>query len=229
MFSWFKNLFNDNRIPTVSFLEFYKRIAQLKETGIFPYEYNLPQGISFTETFWSEIIGIYRMTLKDGLEREISIFLADGDLIFTSVIKGNESSVTSNHQISVKYIPHPTKKNYFRKEVYLDGKVYKRKDVYYKEAPKKVTIQYLFNLHTHPKNIGTDGYSFLSLQDIKSQLKSNAVVSGLVTDRLWLIVRTDKTPREAILEEKDINVENLKTRMSMVLYCANFNGKAIKQ
>ena len=227
MFSFLRNLFEDNRIPTIPFLEFYKKISQLKENEVFPYEYNLPQGISFPESFWEELVKIYRMTLKDGKEREVSIFEVDGDLVFTSVTKGDEQSVVSNHQISVKYQIHPTRRNYYRKEIYLDGKIYKRIDVYYKSVPKKVTIHFLLNLHSHPK-VG-DQYPFLSLQDIKSQLSSNAVVSGLITDRLWLIVRTEKTSKEVLLTQEEVTVENLRTRMAMICYCANLNGKAIRQ
>lgn len=232
MFTFLKNMFTDNRIPSISFLEFYKKINRLKEDGLFPFEYNLPQAISFPESFWKEVISIHKMTLADGLEREISVFWVDGELIFTSVVKGQESSVTSNHNISVKYVPHPTKKGYFRKEIYMDGSIYKRKDVYYKDAPKKVSIQYLFNLHTHPKHIFENGqaiFSFVSKQDMVSQLQSKAIVSGLVTDKLWLFVRTSNTPVSIVMEESNISVNTLKSDMKMVIYCAELFKKAIKQ
>lgn len=232
MFSFLKNIFTDNRIPSISFLEFYKKINRLKEDSLFPFDYNLPQAIAFPESFWEEVISIHKMTLKDGLEREVSVFVADGELIFTSVVKGKESSVTSNHSISVKYLPHPTKKGYFRKEVYMDGSVYKRRDVYFKDAPKKVSIQYLFNLHTHPKHGLENGegiFSFASRQDMVSQLQSRAIVSGLVTDKLWLFVRTDSSPDTIALDESQISVESLKTDMKMVVYCAELFKKAIRQ
>ena len=124
MFQFFKELFTDNRIPSISFLDFYKKINRLKEDGLFPFEYNLPQAISLPESFWKEVVSIHKMTLGDGLEREISIFMVDGELIFTSVMKGQESSVTSNHNISVKYVQHPTRKGYFRKEVYTSVRMY---------------------------------------------------------------------------------------------------------
>lgn len=232
MFSFLKNIFTDNRIPSVSFLEFYKKINSLKETGLFPFEYNLPQAISFPESFWDEVTSIHKMTLNDGLEREVSIFLADGDLIFTTVVKGKANSVTSNHSISVKYISHPTRKGYLRKEIYMDGRIYKRKDVYYKDAPKSVSVQYLFNLHTHPKNVLENGesiFSFASKQDMISQLQSRAIVSGLVTDKLWLFVRTNTTPNIINMEESKISVESLKADMKMVIYCAELLRKAIRQ
>jgi len=232
MFQFFKELFTDNRIPSISFLDFYKKINRLKEDGLFPFEYNLPQAISLPESFWKEVVSIHKMTLGDGLEREISIFMVDGELIFTSVIKGQESSVTSNHNISVKYVQHPTRKGYFRKEIYMDRSIYKRKDVYYKDAPKKVSIQYIFNLHTHPKHVFENGesiFSFVSKQDMISQFQSKAIVSGLVTDKLWLFVRTNSSPETINMEESNISVETLKTEMKMVIYCAELFKKAIKQ
>ncbi len=232
MFEFIKNLFVDNTIPSISFLEFYRKVNRLKADNLFPYDYNLPQAISFPENFWKEVISIHKMTLQDGLEREMSLFQADGDLIFTSVVKGTANSVKSGHSISVKYIPHPTKKGYFRKEIYMDGSVYKRIDVYYKDAPKQVSVEYLFNLHTHPKYVNdvlTSAFSFVSKQDIVSQLQSQAIVSGLITDKLWLFVRTNSSPKFINLEEPDITVETLKSDMKMVVYCAELYKKAIRQ
>lgn len=232
MFNWLRNLFEDNSIPSVTFIEFYRKLTSLKQVGIYPYEYNLPQAINFSEVFWKEIIDIHKMTLKDGLEREISVFSVDGDLIFTSVVKGNENSVKSGHNVSVKYVPHPTRKGYFRKEIYLDGSIYKRIDVYYKKVPKKIVVEYLFNLHTHPKHVLENNevyFSFVSKQDIVSLLQSNAIVTGLVTDRLWLFVRTDKTPDSILMDEKDITVESLKINMKIVIYMAEFFKKGIRQ
>jgi hypothetical protein len=232
MFTFFKDLFTDNRIPSISFLEFYKKINRLKEDGLFPFEYNLPQAISFPESFWKEVVSIHKMTLKDGLEREISIFMVDGELIFTSVIKGQESSVRSNHNISVKYVKHPTRNGYFRKEIYMDGSIYKRKDVYYKDAPKEISVQYLFNLHTHPSHALDSGevyYSFASKQDMISLLQSKAIVSGLITDKLWLFVRTNLSSDTITMDESQLSVETLKADMKMVIYCAELFKKAIKQ
>jgi hypothetical protein len=232
MFEFIKNLFVDNNIPSISFLEFYRKVSRLKQENLFPYEYNLPQAIALPESFWKEVTAIHKMTLGDGLEREISLFQADGDLIFTSVVKGSENSVKSGHSITVKYVPHPTRKGYLRKEIYMDGSIYKRLDVYYKNAPKKVSVEYLFNLHTHPKYVNevlTSAFSFVSKQDIVSQLQSQAIVSGLVTDKLWLFVRTNNTPPYINLEEPEINVKTLSTDMKMVVYCAEFFKKAIRQ
>jgi hypothetical protein len=104
--------------------------------------------------------------------------------------------------------------------------------VYYKDAPKKVTIQYLFNLHTHPKHTfenGDSAFSFVSKQDVVTQLQSRAIVSGLVTDKLWFFVRTNNSPEVINMEESNISIDTLKSDMKMVIYCADLYKKAIRQ
>ncbi len=232
MFEFLKNIFTSNTIPSIPFVQFYEKLTKLKQMNIYPYDYNLPLAISLPVEFWQDIVGIHKQTLNDGLEREIALFWVDGEIITTSVVKGNDSSVTSNHSVNVRYVPHPTKREYFRKEILLDGKIFKRKEVYYKNMPKKIVVEYLFNLHTHPRHTMENGntlFSFVSKQDIISMLASKAIVTGLVTDKLWLFVRTDKTPGSIKMEEKDITVESLKSVMNIVTYDANFFKKAIKK
>jgi len=75
-------------------------------------------------------------------------------------------------------------------------------------------------------------YGFFSLQDIKSLILSQAVVTGLVTDKLWLLVRTSDTPSDVKFEnftDADITIENLKEKFKLGVYEAEFNKKAIKK
>ena len=214
-----------------SFYDFYKRMVKWKESKVYPFQYNLPSSISFPSDFWNDVIAVYKDTLRDGLERALSVFWADGELVVTSVVKGDETSVKSNHNLNVKYSPHPTRKGYLRKEIYLNGKLLKRKDIYHKNIPKKVTVEYLFNIHTHPKSSNTEtvSYSFFSKQDVSSLLSSGAIISGLVTDRLWLLVRTSESPISPVLEDGQISAETLKDQMKFVVYEAEFKKKAIKK
>jgi len=224
---------NLNGKSNSSFFSFYKKLAHWKKNNVYPFSYNLPDVISFPSTFWTDIQKIYQDTSKDGKERAISLFWADNELIVTSVVKGDEKSVKSTHKVNVKYELHPTRKGYFRKVILVDDKTVKKVDIYHKKAPKSLSVEYLFNMHTHPPHLdnrGNNYYGFFSLQDIKSLLQSQAVVTGLVTDRLWLVVRTSETPQNiGNLVESDISVTYLKERLSMVVYMAEFNKKAIKQ
>lgn len=216
----------------LSFYEFYKKMVGWRESNVYPFTQNLPSSISFPDDFWSDIINLYKETMKDGLERAISVFWADGELVITSVVRGSETSVSSNHSVNVRYIPHPTRKGYLRKELLVDGSIKKRKDVYFKKVPKKVTVEYLFNMHTHPPYSIPNGekrYSFFSAQDIRSLISSKAVISGLITDRLWLIVRSSDTPNTVNFTDSDISIDFLKEKMKLGVYMAEFKKKAIRQ
>lgn len=228
----FKTFFSTD--SSISFYSFYKKMVGWRESGVYPFPYNLPSAISFPRDFWKDVFKIYKETDQDGLERAIALFWADGELVLTSVVKGDDQSVKSSHNVMVNYAVHPTKQGYFRREVMIDGKVTKRTDVYHKKAPKKVSVEYLFNMHTHPaqKFNGKKVYSFFSLQDIKSLILSQAVVTGLVTDKLWLLVRTSETPANIKFEnftDADMTVENLTEKFKLGVYEAEFNKKAVKK
>ncbi|MGI6423611.1 MAG: hypothetical protein ACOX0X_03300 [Candidatus Dojkabacteria bacterium] len=217
------------KVSTTSFLELRKKIVNLRASNLYPYPYNLPQAVQFPPDFWKDLINIYKKTYKDGLERAFSVFWADGEVVLTEVNTGTEKMVKSGGSIQVKYSHHPTKKEYARKELYLDGKLLKRRDIYHKSVPKTLEVQYLFNIHTHPKHTREDGsiyYNFFSAQDIKALLSSNAIMTGLVTDKLWLLIRTDKTPsRVDSLVDSDVTPKYLEETLNIGLYKGEFNKK----
>jgi len=220
-----------SRISTTSFEQLRKKIVDLRKSNIYPYFDNLPQAISFPYDFWKDLVKIYRRTDKDGLERAFSIFWADGEILFTEVKTGTDRMVKSGGSIQVKYSHHPTKKGYARKELYIDEKLEKRKDVYFKNVPKSLEVQYLFNIHTHPKHVKDDNsyYNFFSAQDIKSLISSKAIVTGLVTDKLWLLIRTSKTPDSVEkLVDSEVNSYYVENILKMGLYRANFSKKVYR-
>ncbi|MFA7678490.1 MAG: hypothetical protein WCY00_03225 [Candidatus Dojkabacteria bacterium] len=227
------NLFKSNRKSSISFLALCKKMVKWRESKVYPYPFNLPEIINLSSEFWDQVVRIYKQTDMDGKERAISLFWADDELVLTSVVQGDEKSVKSSHSVNVRYEKHPTKREYLRKVLLVDGKVQKKKEIYYKKVPKKISVEYLFNMHTHPTHTGIDGsklYGFFSLQDMKSFFSSKAVITGLVTDRLWLLVRTADTPDTlGDLLESDITVENLKEKYSIAIYMAEFKKNALKQ
>ncbi len=221
-----------SKIKTTTFLELHRKIVELRSSNLYPYTYNLPQAIAFPTDFWKDLINIYRKTDRDGLERAFSVFWADGEVVLTEVNTGSNKMVKSGGSIQVKYSHHPTKKEYARKELYLDGKLLKRRDIYHKNVPKALEVQYLFNIHTHPKHSRDDGstfYNFFSAQDIKSLLTSKAIMTGVVTDKLWLLIRTDKTA-SSVDELTDLQVtpEYVENTLNIGLYRADFNKKAYR-
>jgi hypothetical protein len=213
---------------TTSFYKLYNELKGWKKAKVFPYTYNLPKSISFPKDFWKRIIKIHKQTLKDGNERAMSIYWADGELVVSPVNTGDSKSVNNKGNISVRYQPHPTRKGYFRKEVILNSSIYKRIDVYHKRVPKEIEIEYLFNIHTHPQHRNSSGigyYNFFSAQDIRSFINSNTVVTGLVTDKLWLLFRTNKTANNVdFLNDKDITIEKLQ-ELEIGVYSGEFNKK----
>jgi hypothetical protein len=87
-------------------------------------------------------------------------------------------------------------------------------------------------MHTHPQHIeGNDKYyNFFSAQDIKSLILSNAVISGLITDKLWLIFRTSKTPNDVSkITDNDMNIEYLNNTLHIGVYCGAFYKTVYKQ
>jgi len=218
-----------SKIPTTSFTKFRNRLIKLRSSSIYPYDFNLPKAISFSYDFWKEVKRAYKYTYKDGLERAFSVFWADGEIIFTEVKTGSSKMVRSGGSIEVKYSHHPTKKGYARKELYLDQKLLKKADLYHTKVPKKLEVQYLFNIHTHPRHISKskkEYYNFFSAQDIKSLISSKAIVTGLITDKVWLLIRTDKTPRDVnYLLDSQVTPNYLENDLHMGLYKADFGKK----
>lgn len=227
-----KNLFSSSDINTMSFYTLYQKMRSWSESRSFPNPYELPDAISFPPEFWKKVIELYRATKSDGNERAISVFWADGDLILSSIVKGNSQSVKPNNKIRIAYT-QSKHKGYLKKEVFVDEKRYMTKDVYHKNVPKQIEIKYLFNMHTHPPHSLPDGniyYSFFSLQDLKSLLGSGAVITGMIGDKLWLLFRTNKTTAlPSDFEERQISVESLGERLGLGVYSGGFNEKLYRR
>lgn len=210
-----------------TFYQLYSKMRKWGKTEGYPYEYQLPEHISFPSEFWAQVIKLFKATRSDGYERAISVFWADGELILSSAIKGTTSSVTPSANIRVSYVP-TKKREYWSREVHLDGKLYSKKDVYYKKAPKKIEVVYLFNMHTHPphkREDGTSYYAFFSVQDLKSLTKSTAAITGMIGDKLWILIRTNNTPNHISLEQRDVTVENLSKQLHLGVYSGEWKTK----
>ncbi|NLZ24206.1 hypothetical protein GX888_00440 [Candidatus Dojkabacteria bacterium] len=217
-------LFRTDNVWSFDRLKTY--ILKLRESNVYPFAENLPQGLTFPKDFWNDLIKIFRDTNTDGLERAFSVFWADGEVIFTKVKTGSDRMVKSGGAIQVKYSQHPTKGYYARKDLFVDGKLTKKRDVYHKSIPKSIEIQYLFNIHTHPKHTTKRGdtyYNFFSVQDIKSLISSKAIITGLVTDKLWILIRTDKSPSSVDdIPEVLLTPEYVEKKLHMRLYEGDF-------
>ncbi|MEA3458761.1 MAG: hypothetical protein U9R21_08815 [Candidatus Thermoplasmatota archaeon] len=186
-------------------------------------------------------MSLFKETRADKHERSVTLFWADGELIITPTTVGTESSVKPGGRIRISYEPTHDRK-YYSKRVIVNGKTYKKKKVYYKKIPNKIELHRLFNLHTHPPHprnerdtnrsgsaIAGDyrnqsSYSFWSQQDIVSFLASKAIITGLITDRLLLLIRTKQTPRKLpkSMQEKWITPNFLTKNLHLGVYQGEF-------
>jgi hypothetical protein len=222
------NLFSsDNR--KYSFYTLYSNLTEWSARKYKPYPHELPRLITFPQEFWSRIIQLFKETRGDGLERAVSVFWADGELVVTPTTTGTANKVLSSSEISVTYTKS-THTGYLQRKITVNGKVYSKRDVASSKVPKKVSIQYLFNLHTHPphQNSGVSNYSFFSEIDIDSFLSSSALVTGMIGDRLWLLFKTNKTPPTSTLIDGQINANTLTNQLQLAVYEGEFKSKLRK-
>ncbi|MEA3357303.1 MAG: hypothetical protein U9Q67_02615 [Patescibacteria group bacterium] len=218
---------SSRKIKVVDFHNLKDKISAWNHGRIHPGYSVLPQAISFSSDFWARIKEIYRHTTADKHERAVTIWWAGGEVILADSIRGQESKVNiPKQQIRLEYKRTSNPANAER-VVTLNGKIVSKRNVSWAKVPKreKLRVQYLFNMHTHPPH--TQGYSFFSLTDIKSFIKSSASITGLITDELWILMKTSLTPKVLQnIEESDINVHYLKNTLRMRVYKGEF-GKSV--
>ncbi len=232
-----KNLFtSSNKISITDFHYLKKKLIYWNENRSYPESYELPQAIRFSSHFWKRIKEIHRHTSGDEHERAISLWWGDGDIVVTDSLRGGRSRVNIPKQsVIVKYKPVSQTSSYAQKIIEVNGKVYLKKSVPVSilKSKKKIEVQYLFNMHTHPPHrtdSGNTTYSFFSDTDIRSFLASNACFTGLVTDKLWLLAKTKSTP--ASLTESDnfrITLDYLCDQQHMKVYKGLFSKALVAQ
>lgn len=240
-------LFKTDRGNTYTYYQLYNKMREWKTAGIYPSKLSLPDAITFPEEFWIRVIRLFKVTRDDGFERSISVFWVDGELILTSVKKGTKSSVSSGASIKVAYEPilKNGKYDYFWRKVWVNEKIYSKKSVYYKRVPKQLEKPiYLFNMHTHPPHglgsgysevekpdvggdyKGRNAYSYWSAQDIRSFLSSGAVITGVITDKLHMLMRSSSSPSSADnFQDIQVSREFLNNEMSFGVYEGDFKKK----
>lgn len=224
------NIFFSDSDSSFSFYKLYTKLTRWSLEKTLPYEYELPDSISFDEGFWKRITQIHNETKNDNFERAFAIFWADGELIITGTTKGTTSSVTTNSIVTVKY-SQSRHKGYLTKQIIVDSEIYSSKDVYFKNVPSKIEVKYLFNIHTHPVHMinGQERYGFFSFTDINTLVNSNAIITGMIGDKLWILFKTNKTPKVLNnYEESEISIESLTEKIKLGVYSGEFGKKLIR-
>lgn len=199
-----------NRVDNTGLFNLRNRIVGWTETGRYPASAELPPAISLDSDFWNRVTEIYRNTTADRHERAISVFWADGEFVLTESIRGETGKIDIPRQV-IEVAYKPTSDNqYAEKFVTVNGKVYTRRKILWKSLPagRKIEVLSLFNMHTHPPHdVSTSGtdtpwYSFFSLTDLNSFLGSRSVMTGMVTNKLWMLFKTAnvKTDTSGVIE-----------------------------
>lgn len=212
-----------------SFYTLYSKLTQWAARGYIPYPHELPHVITFPQDFWSRVIQLYKETRGDSHERAVSVFWVDGELVTTPTVRGTTTTVQSNSEIKVEY-GKGRSSGYLERKIFVNGKVYSKKEISSKKIPKKIDIHYLFNLHTHPPHRSTETiqYSFFSEIDLNSFLSSRANITGMIGDKLWLLFKTNRTPSTNHLKNEQINVNTLTNQLNLAVYEGEFKAKLRK-
>lgn len=223
---------SSNTVRKVPIYTLRKQIVQWTKYKSYPTYYELPPAIQFPSEFWTRVKEIHRHTTGDKHERAITVWWADGEFVLTDSVRGKQQEVLIPKQkISVKYQPQKGTK-WVRRIITVNGKVYSKNSVLTEDLRKikQIEVQFLFNMHTHPPHESAEKgtyYSFFSEVDVRSFLTSNAFMTGLVTDKLWLMAKTNLTPASVPAEIKEpLTPERLTNYAKVKVYCAQEFGRS---
>lgn len=227
-----------------SLYDFVKFSNKHRNVRTLPSKASCPEKISLTPELWDHLKKIRSYTSQENRERSVTFFWADGDIVTTEYARGQEAFVVTKHTASLKYEP-TTRKNYYRKLITVDGKIVKDYTIDKSRVPKQPQVTELFSVHTHPKR-ELDGkfyFNFLSETDIKSLINSNALCSGLMLDKFWLVCKTYGATADPEFIEKLKSIsskfslnemgktQELKSagaKAGLIFYHARVGGKLVK-
>ena len=83
--------------------EFFNFLQQWRKYAKYPPASSWPREIAFDKATWEGLTRLHKYTATNNLEYESSFFVVDGQMVASEPFKGNESSVTTNHALQVKY------------------------------------------------------------------------------------------------------------------------------
>jgi hypothetical protein len=218
-----KNIFSAlfNRKKHWNYFTLYENITKWNSSHGYPDPTSLPEVLSLPSSFWGSVKELHELTLKDEHERAVSVWWVDGDICVTPTLRGDRSSVTSKYSLKVMYIPH-THDEYYTKQVEVDGKIILKRTLPENQVPHQSIISPLFNLHTHPPHYhdGTRYYHYFSRTDIVSLIMGNSTFSGVITDEILLLCKTNRTPNYVpeIIHDRSISPEILWQQLGLVQY-----------
>lgn len=251
----------------MTFSEFSKSLLG-KNINTFPDSISAPGDsrsglLSSTNIFWEKIEQLRKYTDSTaerfskehqdstGWEYEMMMVYVDNKFYYSAVSTSREyTQVSSKH--SIKIDPDFDSKNLVLVDkIMIDDKqvgniTYRGKDEIDKREAKvkngNYDMGFVCHFHSHPQ-VQVNGldkriYTFFSPTDINSLLYSSTPLMGLVTDRVWLLVKPQTnnlapTPQELHditrteanqPEQLEMKAAELMNRYGWTLYVASFKG-----
>jgi hypothetical protein len=178
----------------MTYSEFFVFLKKWRDAKRYPPVTAWPEQINLDMKGWEGVEKLNYLTSMDGREYESSFFFIEGETFITTPLRGTQTEVKANHSLKVKYQIAPKKQVYYR-SVLLDDKLISNTAVKPQDLPKKTQLGFLFNVHSHPEHVNSNGektYSFFSDTDIRSLISSDAMITGLVTNSFWVACKTDQ-------------------------------------
>jgi len=217
---------------TWSYYQLYQKLSSWNKFSTFPYYYELPERIEFEYNFAESVKTLHRRTLKDGHERETSVYYVDNDIILTPEVRGERDRVTSRNSISVNYEPQGNGE-YFEKRVDINCENIFKKTIYYKDLPDKIEIFRIFSAHTHPPHYDVNGnlyYNFLSDLDLMTYINSRSVCFCLINDKVNIFFKTSTTPKNVSrIDIKDININTIKEKLGIYTFIGDIGNIGVNK
>lgn len=221
--------------------QFVKFILSNQSVGKVPSADSYPSNIKLDAIFWGEIKKLFKYTSDYNYEHSTSLYSADGDTVTTPPVKGLKTSVTTKHQVSMKYVPD--REGWYKKHIFINGKIVKKYTLKKEKIPKENKILPVFNIHSHPSHQVNDtlAYSFYSSTDVQTLKKSRFLCMGLVTDEFLLLCNTSEVQvlgspdivgvlaklNQKYYRKKEIDIEALES-LKLTLYRAEFGKNLVK-
>jgi hypothetical protein len=194
----------------------------------------LPYCLSMQNTFWQKTKELHEYTLKDGHEYAVSVWWAAGDVVVTPPERGDTESVTSNYTLSIQY--DPVDSVYASKTVSVNGQVVFTQSIRYEDIQKEGKSAILFHLHTHPPYyIGETQpenrrYAFFSAVDIQSFLLSNSAIFGVITDKVYLMIKPSNVSKKyQPFSDHDITPEFLTSVLGIAVYEGSWDNAVFER
>lgn len=178
----------------MNYPDFFRFLKKWRDFKRNPPASGWPSEIRLDSKAWEGVQKLYNLTKMDNHEYETSFFFVEGETLLTTPMRGTRDQVSAKHSLQVKYQVNQ-KKRMYDKQVIIDGKLVSSTPVKPEKLPNQTDVGFLFNIHTHPEHLNAAGqitYSFFSDTDMRTLISSSAMLTGVVTDKLWLACKTDR-------------------------------------